>query len=66
MEYQKINNLLKVSTDYNEDLIWVFYVGLESREGCSFQFKIGNNSYHFMQEQWSEVFGINMISHKVT
>lgn len=32
MEYQVIINFLKVSTNYNEDLIQVFYVGLQLRE----------------------------------
>lgn len=32
MEYQKINIFLKVSTNYNEELIQVFYDGLKSRE----------------------------------
>lgn len=31
MEYQKINIFLEVSTNYNEDLIQVFYDGLQSR-----------------------------------
>lgn len=33
MEFQEIKNYLKVSTDYNEDLIQVFYVGLQSMDG---------------------------------
>lgn len=27
---------------------------------------MGKNSYHFMQEQWSEVFGITVLSHEAT
>lgn len=48
--YQEINNILKVSTDYDENLIRIFYDGLESRCGCSFCFKMGKNSYHFMED----------------
>lgn len=66
MEYQEINNFLKVSTDYNEDLIWVFYVGLQLREWCSFRFKMGKNSYHFTTYLWKEVFGICVLSHEAT
>lgn len=63
IEHQEINNLLKVSTYYNTDLIRVFYVGLESRKACTFHFKIGKSSYHFLEATWREVFGISMFSH---
>lgn len=66
MEHQEISNILKVSIDYNEDLIRIFYVGLESKQGCSFRFKMGKSSYHFMQESWKDVFGIFMLSHEPT
>lgn len=66
MEYQEINNIVKVFTDYNEYLIRIFYVGLESRQGCSLWFKMWNSSYHFMQESWKDVFAIFVLSPEPT
>lgn len=49
MEHQKIDNFLKVKTYYNEDLIRIFYVGLEKRRGATFWFRMGSISYHVME-----------------
>lgn len=43
MKHQKINEILKVSTDYIEDLIRIFYVGLEEKNGATFHF---SQQYH--------------------
>jgi hypothetical protein len=64
MEYQHIYNFFKVFTDRNEDLIRMFYVGLESRQGCAFRFKMGKISYHFMKDSWKDVLGIYVLSHE--
>lgn len=66
MEYHEINSCFKVSTDYNGDLIQVFYVGLELRQWCIFLFQMGKNSYHFMENTWKDVFGLLRFSHFVT
>lgn len=66
MKFQEINNCLKVSTYYNEDLIHIFYVGLQSSEGWTFRFQMGKHSYHFMEDTWREVFGLYMFSHYST
>lgn len=60
--HQEINNLLSVFTDYNEDLIRVFYDGLQSSQGYSFHFKMGKHSYHITQDMWVKVFGISILS----
>lgn len=65
-EHQEINNFLKVFTNCNEYLIRVFYVGLELREGSTFRFKMGKNSYHFIEDSWREVFDIFVLSHQAS
>lgn len=66
MEHKEINNFLKVSTAYKGDLIRLFYVGLESRERFIFLFKMGKNSYQFIEDSQRGVFGIYILSHQAT
>lgn len=66
MEHQEINTFLKLSNDYSEDLIRVFYVWLGSRERSTLCYKMGKNSYHFTEDSWGEVFGISVFSHQAT
>lgn len=66
IEHQEIDTLLKLSNNYNEYLIRVFCDGLELIEGCFFQFKMRNNSYHFTTDSWKEVFGIYVLCHEAT
>lgn len=62
VEHQQINYFLKLSQDYNEYLIRVFYSGLHDRCGSSFTFTIGNKVYNFIDDIWKSLFGIIIVS----
>lgn len=57
-EHQQINYFLKLSSNYNEDLIHVFYSRLHKRHGSTFKFKLGNTNYAFSSALWISLFGI--------
>ncbi|CAI8605806.1 unnamed protein product [Vicia faba] len=62
VEHQQINYFLKLSHDYNEDLICVFYSMLHDTRGSTFKFTIGNTIYDFIDALWNLLFGIIVVS----
>lgn len=61
VEHQQINYFLKLSHNYNEDLIRVFNYWLHNRRGSSFKFTIGNTVYEFTDDLWKSLFGITIV-----
>lgn len=61
VEHQQIDYFLKLSHEYIEDLIRVFYSGLHDRHGSSFKFTICNIVYEFTDDIWKSLFGITII-----
>lgn len=62
LEHQQINYFLKISQDYNEYLIRVFYSGLHDRRDSTFKFTIGNTVYDFIDALWKSLFDIIIVS----
>lgn len=61
MEHHQINSFLKVSTNYNEDLIRVFYFGLGSKDESTFKFKMGKSTFMVTEDLWNELFDITVL-----
>ncbi|CAI8617780.1 unnamed protein product [Vicia faba] len=64
MKHQKIDQLLKVNTGYNEDLFKIIYAWLEEKDDSIFRFCMGSQSYHFNQDIWRHMFVISISSHE--
>lgn len=63
ISFQGIDLFLNYITEYNEDLVKLFYTGVDKKfEGFKFTFNIGNNAIKVNDDVWKSLFEISPLS----
>ncbi|CAI8601593.1 unnamed protein product, partial [Vicia faba] len=57
---QGLTYILQLTQQYNEDLVQIFYAGLEKKNFAEFSFRISGMQYTFTNDNWKSLFGFTI------